>query len=350
MSIAKLAAFYLGVQIQETDTELIVSGPYGAMVPIIPKLKSLKFSYKPLRNNSWVKIKGPKDNEASLVKKLFPDKVPTITDQKELIKDFISKNKWERFKVFQNSLEELEISGETYPIKDIFSGLNAQWNTLLNSYRIPPHGITEKRLNLLQDGMEGVEREFRQRRETAEKFIAEWKYPKIVKVISDGQQMILAIKDMTFRNLDIKGVLPTAKKQMMGDWFVSFRNGKSLPQLASEIEKMQSALERQEQQREQRQRDQELKKLEEVQKGYKSFRRPYHPYKIGELLELSNGTVWVVIQLDGSRWEDAEDMLSFDMGLYKLMTRGDGKVYWATARPATPAELESSGITQKQEL
>lgn len=350
MLTTKIAAIYLGLRIEETPTELIVSGPYNAIAPFLPKLKALKFRYHPERNKSWVRTKVRGDTEQTLVKRLFGEAPPTQEEGKTLLKDF-PKDKWLLFQVAVYPTGFMQISGETYPLREDFAAANGKWNPAAKAYWFDPQTVNAKGLQTLQKAMEKAEELFAKIRGQAKQEISQWQYPDVFEITLGLTSVQLHLLDKHYVTARPENAFSKARKSASKTltWHVPFEEIGALPALGKLIEKERAVWEKDEAEHELQQQQEQIQNLEETRNGYKTFKRPYTPYKVGEVLEFKDESVWVVTRLKDKLWLDVEDALSFGgVSLYHRMTKGNGWVYWALARPATETELEASGVPQRQ--
>lgn len=334
----KVAALYMGLNIEEKDGQVIVSGPYPVIKDYINKLKSLKFRYNG-ETKSWVHPMTSKMTEKIVAEKLFgsseeqASKAKVVQEESEEVTKLLQEFSKQRFNLFITELKPngVLITGQTYPLKEIFRDAGAEWFPTFKGYFVSFENKSLSRVKKLLNKMEEVEADYQEHKKDISKFIESLDTPGAALSISGNHLFIKFDIPVKFR---LDSIFDFVRRD--GAAFsvsldkVNQRNLERFRDILAEAR--QEILHKQE--------EVLRKKEEDIRLGIKVFHRISRPYKVGEVFELRDGSAWTIVEVQKSVWMDSEDAMSFGI----MDMDRDGYVYYASARPSTEEEMEKAGI------
>jgi len=338
VSREKIAALYMGLNIEEKDGRVIVSGPYPVIKDYISKLKSLKFRYDG-GTKSWTHPVTSKMTEKILAEKLFgsseeqASKSKVIQEESEEVKKLLHEFSKKRFNLFNPELKPngILITGQTYPLKEDFRDAGAEWFSSFKGYFISFENKSLSKVKRLLDKIEIVESRYQDHKKDIIDFIKNLDISGADLSVSGNHLLIKFSIPIKFR---LDSIFDFVRRE--GNGFavpldkVTQRNLERFKEVLAEAR--QETLHKQE--------ETLRKKEEDIRLGIRVFHRVSHPYKVGEVFELRDGSAWTIVEVQKSVWMEEEDAMSFGI----MDMDRSGYVYYASARPSTDEEMEKAGI------
>lgn len=324
-SAIKVAALYMGLSIDDSNGQVVVRGPYQVIQPYIARLKRLGFWYNS-SDQSWRQpfVSGKMTSEI-LMSKLFKGQATPNSGDLEATKKALQEFPGDltAFQV-RKYPDQLIISGDVYPLKDVFRSAGAMWDTYHNAYTLKAKDTTPQKVRLLGKSLADVSKEFQKHSETVAAYLKTWKSPGASLSIWGQDLRILLHPGFSTR---IRSIFGSAQGTGY-NWSVPLADVK-----LSDLDRFQETLETEFRGNLKIELERIRQREEDARNGIKVFHRTSKPYTMGEIFRAQDGSMWIVEHVLETRWMDAEDALSFGI----LMNRS-GNVYYASARQAPSIE------------